>query len=104
MKMIKIDFRKFPEKPTIESNFELTELQKKALISLPPVVDILNLDVKINGEQIFIENATCQYYDNQEHKFSKKIPMIYNEIEDIINRPANSWVMSVLINNLSENG
>ena len=84
MNTIKIDFRKYPENPSIESNFELSEFQKRALESLPPVVDILNLEVETEGHHLLIKNATSQYYNNQEHKFSNEIPMTSEEINDMI--------------------
>ena len=84
MKTIRIDFRKYPENPSIESNFELSEFQKRALESLPPEVDILNLEVEIEGHHILIERATSQYYNTKEHKLSNEIPMISEEIDDII--------------------
>ena len=104
MKTIKIDFRKFPEKPIIDANFELNINQKMALEALPPVVDILNLDVETEGHHILIEKATCQYYDNQEHKFSNFIPMLHNEIADMLYHSTDNNIMEFLTNNIPENG
>lgn len=84
MEKIKIDFRNYPEKPLISSSCELSEFQKRALESLPPEIEILNLEVELEGHHILIIKATSQYYDNQEHKFSNKIPMTYEEINDMI--------------------
>ena len=103
MNTIKIDFRKFPEKPTIESNLELSEFQKRALESLPPVVDILNLEIEIEGHHILIEKATSQYYDNQEHKFSEEIPMTYEEINDMIYHNYHENIDEFLTNRIDEN-
>lgn len=103
MKTIKIDFRKFPDKPIIESNFELSEFQKRALQSLPPVVDILNLNVEIEGHHLLIKNATSQYYNTQEHKFSNEIPMIAEEINDMIYHNYHENIDEFLTNRIDEN-
>ena len=84
MKTISIDFRKFPDPPDINSNFKLSDLQKSALESLPPEVDKLNLEVEKDGHHLVIINATSQYYNPQEHEFSKEIPMTYEEINDML--------------------
>ena len=104
MKTIKIDFRKYPERAEISANFKLSEEQKYALESLPPEVDILNLDVELDGHHIVINNASCQYYNNQEHRFSNNIPMTHEEIDDMIYHTYGENINEYLINRIEENG
>lgn len=99
MKTIKIDFRKFPELPEINANFELSDLQKTALQCFPPTVDILNLEVEKDGHHLAINKATSQYYNPQEHKLSKEIPMTSEEIEDMIGEAFDSTFVYEFITN-----
>ena len=100
MKTISIDFRKFPETPEISSNFELTEMQKTALASLPPEVDKLNLEVEIDGHHLVIVNATSQYYSPSQNDFSDEIPMIYDEIDEMIYRSSHWDIWEFLTNRI----
>ena len=84
MKTITIDFRKYPETPEISSNFELTGIQESAFNALPPLVDKLNLEVETDGHHLVINKATSQYYNPQTHEFSDKIPMTYEELDDML--------------------
>ncbi|MCH5167368.1 MAG: hypothetical protein J1F35_05685 [Erysipelotrichales bacterium] len=102
MKTIKIDFRKYPETPEISSNFELTEFQKSALESLPPTVDILNLEVENDGHHLVIINSTSQYYNPQKHELSKEIPMTGEEINDMLYESSISDINEFLTNRIDD--
>ena len=97
-KRITIDFRKYPETPDITANFAISDLQADALKHLPPEVDILNLDVEIDGHHLVITKATSQYYNPKTHEFSNEIPMISDEIYDMLEHSSH-WNIHECITN-----
>ena len=82
----------------------MSEFQKRALESLSPNVDVLHLDVELDGHHILIKNASSQYYDNQKHVFSNLLPMLHYEIDDMIYHNYHENLDEWLTNRIEENG
>lgn len=101
-KRITIDFRKYPERAEITANVHLSDLQTEALTQLPPEVDILNLDVELDGHHIIINKATSQYYNPQTHKLSNEIPMTSDEINDMLYHSSHWNIHEFLTNRIED--
>lgn len=104
MDAISINFQNYPATPVVTPSDKLNSYQIRALESLPPYVDKLNLYVDFEGHHLLIKKATSQYYDNQKHQFSNEIPMTYDEINDMIYHNYKENIDEFLTNRIDENG